>query len=68
MAKTKMYLHSSKESNYDLAEELGIKSEKALDVFKYSLYEVEFEVDVNKKTGEVTILKVKCGEQTLVPA
>lgn len=52
-----MYLHGSKEDNWDKGEEIGL-SEKALDKFKYALYEVEFEIEVNEETGESTILKV----------
>lgn len=55
--RTKMYLHSSKDSNNEIGEELGL-SEKAMEGFKYALYDVEFEVDVNEDDGEVTILKV----------
>lgn len=54
---TKMYLHRSKEVNYDLGEELEL-SDEAMKNFKYALSEVEIEVDVNEETGETTILKV----------
>lgn len=53
--KTKMYLHSDKQSNLERGERLGLKG-KALDNFAYALYEVEFEVEVNEETGEATIL------------
>jgi len=52
-----MYLHSSKEDNLSLGEELGL-SEEALDMFKHALYEVEFDVELNTETGEVEILAV----------
>lgn len=58
MMKTIIYLHSSKESNLDLGEELGL-SEKALEQFKYACYEVGIEVEVNEETGETTILGIK---------
>ncbi len=53
----KMYLHSSKESNLEEGAEWGLTGD-ALKEFRYALYEVEFDVDVNVKTGEVIILKV----------
>jgi len=52
-----MYLHSSKDSNNELGEKLGL-SEKAMEVFKYALYEVEFDVEIDEENGEVTILAV----------
>jgi len=56
MIKTKLYLHSSKESMWDEGEELGL-TEQQLDNFKYALYTVEFEVEV-LEDGNVKILKV----------
>jgi len=53
----KMYLHSNKESNYDKGEEAGL-SEKALENFIYALYEVEFDVEVDTKTGYARIIAV----------
>lgn len=53
----KMYLHSTEEANLELAEELKL-NELATQAFKYALYEVEFDVDVDPTTGEVEILKV----------
>ncbi len=57
MIKTKMYLHSEKESNLEDASELGLK-DKAMDSFKYALYEVEFDVEIDEDTGHVTIVKL----------
>ena len=54
---TKMYLHGSKDSNYDKAEELGL-SEEAQKNFAYALYEVTFDVEVDTETGDTKILKV----------
>lgn len=54
----KMYLHSSKDSNYEKAEELGL-SEEATQKFKYALYEVEFDVEVDMETGDTKILSFK---------
>jgi len=51
-----MYLHGSKEFNYDLGEELGL-SEKQMENFKYALYEVELDVEIDEE-GNATILKV----------
>ena len=52
-----MYLHGDKEENREIGKNLGIKG-AALENFCHALYEVEFEVDVNEKTGDATILKV----------
>ena len=51
----KMYLHSSKESNADtfIEEFLGGDYDKYNEVpdnFRYALYEVEFDVEVDTKT------------------
>lgn len=53
--KTTMYLHNSKESNMSLADELGL-SEHVIDNFKYALYEVALEVEIDENTGDVKIL------------
>jgi hypothetical protein len=64
------YMHSSKEDNYcqleEFCEELGIPiSDEALTMFSYALYEVEFKLEIDTKTGQYKILYVKCGEQIL---
>lgn len=59
----KMYLHGSKDDNYETGEELEL-SEQALDVFKYALYEVEFDVEVDTETGETKIKK--CNDMLLI--
>lgn len=51
------YLHSDKSTNIDKGKELGL-SEAALDLFVYSLYEVEFNMEVDVETGETRILGV----------
>lgn len=51
------YLHGDKSSNRGIAEELGL-SEKASDDFVYSLYEVEFNMEVDVDTGETWIVGV----------
>jgi hypothetical protein len=56
MMKVNHYLHSDKETNYELGQEIGL-SEDALRNFKYCLYEVEFELEVDEN-GEYEILKV----------
>lgn len=50
------YLHSSKETMREEAAEAGL-SEEAQDEFRYALYEVEFELEVNEH-GEYEILRV----------
>lgn len=52
-----MYLHSHKDSNYEIGEELGL-SKKALGNFVYALYEVEFDVEIDKETGDCKIIGV----------
>lgn len=47
MLKTKLYCHSNKESMYDKGEELGL-SDEALDNFIYTMYEVEFDVEIDE--------------------
>jgi hypothetical protein len=54
----KMYLHGSKETNWDIGQENGLEGE-ALSNFMYALYEVEFEVEVDMKTGDSKILSFK---------
>jgi len=53
----KMYLHGSKESNCEAGEELRL-SKKALENFVYALYEVEFDVEIDTKTGDTKIIAV----------
>jgi len=54
----KMYLHSSKDSNWDTARELGL-SKKAEAEFMYALYEVELDVELDTETGKTKILSAK---------
>ena len=66
--KSKMYLHSSKEGNRELWEEIfqeeccecGCTCEvkEPPENFIYALYEVEFDVDIDENTGKVMIEKV----------
>jgi hypothetical protein len=51
------YLHSDKSSNRGKAKELGL-SEKVSDDFIYSLYEVEFNMEVDIETGETWIVGI----------
>lgn len=53
--RTTMYLHSSKESNMSLGEELGL-SEQVIENFKYALCEVALEVEIDETTGDTKIL------------
>lgn len=55
--KATMYLHSDKERNATLGEELGLTGE-ALHMFLYALCEVKFEVEIDEKTGDCIILTV----------
>jgi len=55
--KTKAYLHSSSESMYSVGEKLGLKGD-ALRNFSGALCEVEFDLEVDRITGEVEITHV----------
>jgi hypothetical protein len=54
---TKLYSHSQKDTLCEKGEELGL-SEKAMEKFVYTLYEVVFDVEINRETGEVMITSV----------
>lgn len=68
MKKVTMYLHGDKETNFDVAAGLGIQpGTPAEEQFKYALYEVEFELEVDTQTGEYKICSVKENGQVLKP-
>lgn len=50
--KAKFYTHSSKDSNYEYGEELGLKGE-TLDSWRYTGYEVEFDIEISKDGSTV---------------
>ena len=54
-----MYLHGDKGSNMEIAEEQLDLEGAALDKFKYALYEVKLQVEVDIKTGETKILSAE---------
>lgn len=56
--KTKVYLHSDKDSMRYFGKQIGL-SEKAMGEFIYALYEVEFNLEVDSKTGSYKITSVK---------
>jgi hypothetical protein len=63
----KMYLHSSKEDNVDKFVEEFLDGDdenydEVPDKFRYALYEVEFEMEVDSETGDYKILKVNGSE------
>jgi len=66
--RVQMGLLSSKDSNWDLLSEgeLDGMTEDAQRTFSYTLYEVLFEVEVNKD-GTSKILRAVCGKEVLVP-
>ena len=53
----KGYLHGSKESDYEQAQEIGL-SEQATKEFIGWGYEIEFDLEVNTKTGQTKIIAV----------
>lgn len=55
--RTDIFVHTSKESNFELGERLGLTGE-ALQNFKYACYEVKLSVDVDMETGDVEIVEV----------
>jgi hypothetical protein len=53
MINTKFYVHGSKESNWDMASELGKDTdEQFMENFRFAGYEVEFDVEITDQ-GEV---------------
>jgi hypothetical protein len=60
MAKVKktVYLHSDKESMGDVADDVGLVG-NAYENFRYALYEVELELEIDTITGKYKILNVK---------
>jgi len=54
--KATAYLHSDKETMYELGEKIGLKGE-ALDFFKHALCEVVIELEVNPD-GSAYIVRV----------
>lgn len=66
MKTVKQYLHSSKESNSYLweCEVKGNGYDESTEIpttFLYALYEVEFELEVNEKTGEYRVVSIDVG-------
>lgn len=53
-----VYLHGDKESNWDTAQKIGLSEEAFTEKFKYALYEVEFNLEVNED-GTYKILSYK---------
>ncbi len=51
-----MYLHSSKEDNYEIAASLGL-SDKATAEFKYAAYEVALDGEITED-GKFTVYKL----------
>lgn len=52
-----IYLHSTKESNRDVGQELGLTGE-ALNGFMYACYEVKLTLEVDEVTGDSVITHV----------
>ena len=59
------YLHSDKESMRNTGEEAGLKG-RALENFRYALYEVEFTLKVDEESGEAEIIEVN-GRHLVLP-
>lgn len=57
-AKLKLYAHESSENYYEEGKKLGIEDDGALSIFCNWGYEIEFDGEVNLKTGEVKLLTV----------
>jgi hypothetical protein len=51
--KTKMYLHGDPDSNWEEGENLGLTGSALEEFARGTLYEVEFDLIVNVKTGNV---------------
>ena len=54
---TKVYLHSDRDTMYEIGEELGLTG-KELENFSYSCYEVEITLKVDPKTGNAEIFQI----------
>ena len=61
MVQRTLYLHADRDSMWEQADELGL-SEDAARKFSCALYEVEFDVVVDRRTGEVTVLSINVGD------
>ena len=48
----KFYTHAGKEDNYETGRELGLRGQ-TLDDFRYTGYEVEFDIQISKDGGVV---------------
>lgn len=46
--KATVYVHGDKESNWTTGEEIGLSEEAIRENFKYALYEVAFNLEVNE--------------------
>jgi len=57
MITANVYVHSSKESNYDLGETLGLTGE-ALENFMYTAHEVKLTYEVNPESGATRFIAV----------
>ena len=55
--RTSIYLHNSKDSNWEKGTELGLSGD-ALKRFVYACLEVELEVEVDPQTGGAEIISV----------
>lgn len=55
--KTTFFVHGDRDSNYGDGELLGLTDE-ALDNFSRTGYEIEFEIEVNLKTGNAKAIKM----------
>ena len=61
--KTTIYLHSNKESNWEKGEEIGLSEKVIKENFRYALYEVPFNIEVNED-GTYKILSIEHDSKT----
>lgn len=57
----KLYLHGSRDGNYEDGEEMGMEGD-VLNNYSRSLYEVGFNCKVDTKTGDIEIISVDVGD------
>lgn len=57
-ARVKLYVHRSKESNWDLGDAIGLPGAAIMENFKWCCYEVEIEIELDMETGEHIIIGV----------
>jgi hypothetical protein len=64
--KKTLYLHSDKGNMHYIGDEIGL-SNTALSKFIYALFEVDFDLEIERATGEYKIVEIREGIQVFKP-